>query len=204
MALTRAVRAYTGPECPRCGAWLDLDRLAAGEQRCSQCGGMFLATPFRPPELRERVESVAGAGPGGAVPCARHPGNASAGNCTRCGVFMCNLHGNRINHDILERKGSTYIARHGKDFMHANDPWFRGLSIMYGPDDTTLRPYACALPLKHLPTSTGIGAVAGIASAYRKSPRGCVRLITSVLLFGVLMPEMFFPLAPAAQPLIDV
>ena len=91
MALTRAVRAYTGPECPRCGWWLDLDHLAAGEQRCSQCGGVFLATPFRPPELRERVESVAGAGPDGAVPCARHPGNASAGNCTRCGVFMCNL-----------------------------------------------------------------------------------------------------------------
>ena len=91
MALTHAVRAYTGPECPRCGGWLDLDRLAAGDQRCAQCGLVFLATPFHPPELRERVESVAGAGPDGAVPCARHPGNASAGNCTRCGVFMCNL-----------------------------------------------------------------------------------------------------------------
>lgn len=92
MALTaRAPRPYTGPECPRCGAWLDHDRLAAGEQRCASCGGVFLATPFHPPALRERVESVAGAGPEGAVPCARHPGNASAGNCSRCGVFMCNL-----------------------------------------------------------------------------------------------------------------
>ncbi len=52
----------------------------------------------------------------------------------RGGVFMCNLHGNRINHDILERNGSTYVARHAKDFMHANDPWFRGLAIHYGPD----------------------------------------------------------------------
>jgi putative heme-binding domain-containing protein len=52
----------------------------------------------------------------------------------RGGVFMCNLHGNRINHDVLERNGSTYVARHGKDFMLANDPWFRGLSIQYGPD----------------------------------------------------------------------
>ena len=34
----------------------------------------------------------------------------------RGGVFMCNLHGNRINHDILERNGSSYVARHGKDF----------------------------------------------------------------------------------------
>ena len=92
MAVTsRVPRAYTGPECPRCGRWLDLDRLTAGEQRCPSCGVVFLATPFRPPELRERVESVAGAGPEGAVPCARHPGNASVGNCTRCGVFMCGL-----------------------------------------------------------------------------------------------------------------
>src|SRR5205085_4719403 len=52
----------------------------------------------------------------------------------RGGAFMCNLHGNRINHDILERNGSTYVARHGKDFMLANDSWFRGLSIQYGPD----------------------------------------------------------------------
>ncbi|HZZ81914.1 MAG TPA: PVC-type heme-binding CxxCH protein, partial [Gemmataceae bacterium] len=52
----------------------------------------------------------------------------------RNGVFMCNLHGNRINHDILERNGSTYVARHGKDFMHANDPWFRGIALGYGPD----------------------------------------------------------------------
>jgi putative membrane-bound dehydrogenase-like protein len=52
----------------------------------------------------------------------------------RNGVFMCNLHGNRINHDILERNGSTYVARHGKDFMLANDPWFRGLALQYGPD----------------------------------------------------------------------
>ncbi len=52
----------------------------------------------------------------------------------RGGVFTCNLHGNRINHDILERHGSGYVARHGKDFMLANDPWFRGLALQYGPD----------------------------------------------------------------------
>ncbi len=49
-------------------------------------------------------------------------------------VFMCNLHGNRVNQDILERKGSGYVAHHGKDFMFANDPWFRGIAIKYGPD----------------------------------------------------------------------
>lgn len=49
-------------------------------------------------------------------------------------LFTLNLHGNRINNDILERKGSSYVARHGKDFLLANDPWFRGLGIDYGPD----------------------------------------------------------------------
>ena len=49
-------------------------------------------------------------------------------------IFMCNLHGSRVNQDILERTGSGYVAHHGKDFLFANDPWFRGLALMYGPD----------------------------------------------------------------------
>ena len=52
----------------------------------------------------------------------------------RSHIFMCNLHGNRVNQDILERTGSGYVAHHGKDFLLANDPWFRGLALMYGPD----------------------------------------------------------------------
>ncbi len=52
----------------------------------------------------------------------------------RNGLFTCNLHGNRVNHDSLERLGSGYVAHHAKDFLLANDPWFRGLSIQYGPD----------------------------------------------------------------------
>lgn len=84
-------RTYTGPECPRCGGWLDLDRLSPGEQRCVSCGGIFLAAPFRPSEVREQVGSLAEAGPDGAVPCARHAGNVAVANCSRCGVFMCAL-----------------------------------------------------------------------------------------------------------------
>jgi putative membrane-bound dehydrogenase-like protein len=49
-------------------------------------------------------------------------------------IFMCNIHGNRVNQDILERTGSGYVAHHGKDFLFGNDPWFRGLALMYGPD----------------------------------------------------------------------
>ena len=52
----------------------------------------------------------------------------------RGGVFMCNTHGHRINNDILERKGSGFVAHHHPDFMLANDKWFKGVSVQYGPD----------------------------------------------------------------------
>lgn len=52
----------------------------------------------------------------------------------RNSVFMCNIHGNRVNNDYLEQKGSGTVAHHGKDFLFANDTWFRGLNLMYGPD----------------------------------------------------------------------
>ncbi len=52
----------------------------------------------------------------------------------RNGVFMCNIHGSRVNHDTLERRGSGYVAHHARDFLLANDPWFRGLALQYGPD----------------------------------------------------------------------
>jgi putative membrane-bound dehydrogenase-like protein len=49
-------------------------------------------------------------------------------------LFTCNLHGSRINEDVLERHGSGYVAHHGKDFLLAHDPWFRGITLLYGPD----------------------------------------------------------------------
>jgi putative membrane-bound dehydrogenase-like protein len=52
----------------------------------------------------------------------------------RNSVFMCNLHGNRLNRDLLERRGPGYVAHHGPDFLLAHDPWFRGLGVQYGPD----------------------------------------------------------------------
>lgn len=52
----------------------------------------------------------------------------------RNGLFTCNLHGLRVNHDTLERRGSGYVARHAPDFLFMKDPWFRGLTIQYGPD----------------------------------------------------------------------
>jgi len=52
----------------------------------------------------------------------------------RDSLFMCNIHGNRVNRDILERRGSGYVGHHGKDFLLANDRWFRGINLKYGPE----------------------------------------------------------------------
>ena len=52
----------------------------------------------------------------------------------RGSFFTNNMHGNRVNNDNLVPKGSTYVGVHGDDFLFGNDPWFRGMSIKYGPD----------------------------------------------------------------------
>jgi putative membrane-bound dehydrogenase-like protein len=49
-------------------------------------------------------------------------------------MFMCNTHGRRVNVDRLDPEGPTYVARHEDDFLHANNPWFRGVQLLYGPD----------------------------------------------------------------------
>jgi putative membrane-bound dehydrogenase-like protein len=49
-------------------------------------------------------------------------------------MFMGNIHGRRLNVDILKPKGSGYVASHGKDFLLANDAWARFINMRYGPD----------------------------------------------------------------------
>jgi hypothetical protein len=47
---------------------------------------------------------------------------------------MSNLHGHRLNNDLLERKGSGFVGHHGADFLLSSDPMFTALSLQYGPD----------------------------------------------------------------------
>ena len=48
--------------------------------------------------------------------------------------LMGNIHGNRINADVPERSGSGFVARHGPDFLLANDRWFRAISLELSPE----------------------------------------------------------------------
>jgi putative membrane-bound dehydrogenase-like protein len=52
----------------------------------------------------------------------------------RNSLLTCNIHGNRLNRDILKRHGSGYKAERAKDFLFANDSWFRGIAVHVGPD----------------------------------------------------------------------
>lgn len=52
----------------------------------------------------------------------------------RNSIFMNNIHGRRINNDLLRREGSGYRASHGHDLMQSQDPWYMGVTLAYGPD----------------------------------------------------------------------
>ena len=49
-------------------------------------------------------------------------------------IFIGNVVTNRINHDRLERHGSSYRAIQQPDFLVSDDPWFRPVDIKLGPD----------------------------------------------------------------------
>ena len=55
-------------------------------------------------------------------------------NKYRGALLTCNTHGGRVNMDFLKRSKSGYVGQHGSDFFLANDPWFRGVELKYGPD----------------------------------------------------------------------
>ncbi|MEE3370814.1 MAG: PVC-type heme-binding CxxCH protein [Planctomycetota bacterium] len=52
----------------------------------------------------------------------------------RGSLFTSNIHGRRINRDRLVREAGAYRGVHAVDFLVADDPWFRAVSMEYGPD----------------------------------------------------------------------
>jgi putative heme-binding domain-containing protein len=49
-------------------------------------------------------------------------------------IFMANIHEHALLSDVLERKGSGFVAHHGDDFMLANNAQWIGFSVEVGPD----------------------------------------------------------------------
>ncbi|HEY1187565.1 MAG TPA: PVC-type heme-binding CxxCH protein, partial [Gemmata sp.] len=49
-------------------------------------------------------------------------------------LFMGNLHGHRLNVDVITPKGSGYVADRNPDFLLTNDKWAIPLALKSGPD----------------------------------------------------------------------
>ncbi|MEM9644766.1 MAG: PVC-type heme-binding CxxCH protein [Planctomycetota bacterium] len=49
-------------------------------------------------------------------------------------LFMCNIHEHAVLTDIMEPDGSSFIGRHGDDFMPTNDLAWVGFSVEIGPE----------------------------------------------------------------------
>jgi hypothetical protein len=82
---------YSGVSCPRCSRPLRHETLQSGQQACPACNGLFEAVRFDPVEPRKVVPEIAGVGPEGSAPCARHARNRAEAACARCGQFICSL-----------------------------------------------------------------------------------------------------------------
>jgi putative heme-binding domain-containing protein len=48
--------------------------------------------------------------------------------------FLCNTHGRRVNWETVKPKGSSFSARHRGDVLVSGNQWFRGVSLVCGPD----------------------------------------------------------------------
>ena len=49
-------------------------------------------------------------------------------------LFIANIHEHAVLSDILEKKGSGFVAHHGEDFLLANNAQWIGFSMEVGPD----------------------------------------------------------------------
>ena len=49
-------------------------------------------------------------------------------------IFMNNIHGQRINEDLLSAQGSGYVGKRAPDFCLSRDRWSQILNLQYGPD----------------------------------------------------------------------
>ena len=52
----------------------------------------------------------------------------------RGSIYMNNIHGARINRDVLTPKGSGFVGSHAPDLLVANDSWSQIISLKSGPD----------------------------------------------------------------------
>ncbi len=124
-----------------------LYHIIQGGRFTRQAGGHFNPHTYADlPTIADHVHYAGTRGPHGG----NNRSDAAGGGHAHCGamiylgdawpkeyrgrIWMNNIHGNRLNMDVLEPSGSTYAGRHGPDFLLANDRWSRIVNLRYGPD----------------------------------------------------------------------
>ena len=50
-------------------------------------------------------------------------------------LLTVNMHGRRINTEVLQRQGAGYVGKHAPDLAVFADPFFRGIDLRFGPDE---------------------------------------------------------------------
>ncbi|HYE20525.1 MAG TPA: PVC-type heme-binding CxxCH protein [Tepidisphaeraceae bacterium] len=124
-----------------------LYHMVQGGRYHRQAGQHF--NPYTFADIKTCADHVHWAG-GGSPHSGNNRSDAAGGGHAHCGIliynggawpdayrdqiFMSNLHGNRINQDVLKPKGSGYTAAHGPDFLKTNDKWSRLIAFKTGPD----------------------------------------------------------------------
>jgi len=53
-------------------------------------------------------------------------------------IFMNNIHGQRLNEDLLSPQGSGYVGNRAPDFCLTRDRWSQIINLQYGPDGSAL------------------------------------------------------------------
>lgn len=128
-----ARRFHLEAACPHCEAVIDSTQLNAGLQTCFACKKSFESVFFDPPPIPSRIARLNEAGPQGGTPCATHAGNLAHRNCSRCGVFMCDLC--RIEIEAIELCPSCFQRqRQANEIMplRMEYPDFRGHAMALG------------------------------------------------------------------------
>lgn len=49
-------------------------------------------------------------------------------------LYTLNLHGRRLNSNVLEREGTAFVGKRAPDLCFIADPWFRGMELLTGAD----------------------------------------------------------------------
>ena len=204
-------------QCPRCRAPLPEFTIRPDEETCAACGTSFAAVAFSPPPPVVRLPEVTfGSDPAapfaaspaaagaGATPCARHPHHAAVANCSRCGVFICELcriplEGQELCPDCfdrLSREGSfTAVETH---FLDAS--WLAVSIVILGWATScfgiVLGPTAIVLGFKGLRQKRAWREVGG-----RAGPIFAIIMGVFLTLFGLALIAMMFAGAAGVAPL---